>query len=227
MILVSPPASAPGFSRRGASQLRSGFCFDRLRVRRAERAPLLLGETAGGTCRECQTPRSAESAAIPQPRAPPWEWNPKRDGALQGRHTDSPWAPRGQVWRPFGAENLGYTRHPGRCPGLRDGAPSGLKRQRRTRDFRGWGCRRETVTAGWRIEMDIEIGIESTGDTRTLRPPSSLDPPRRAGPRPSAVLRQANPHGADLRPPLGVPLEPERMDGILCRSTSARLQTGS
>ena len=45
--------------------------------------------------------------------------------------------------------------------------PPGLKRQRRTRDFRGWGCRRETVAVGWRIE--IEIGIESTGgdsDTR-------------------------------------------------------------
>ena len=39
------------------------------------------------------------------------------------------------LWRPCRAENLGYARYPGRCPGLRDGAPSGLKRQKGWRPF--------------------------------------------------------------------------------------------
>ena len=49
--------------------------------------------------------------------------------------------------------------------------PPGLKRQRRTRDFRGWGCRRETEAVGWWIEMEIEIGIESTGGLGHCVPP--------------------------------------------------------
>ena len=31
------------------------------------------------------------------------------------------------LWRPFGAENLGYARYPGRCPGLTNVSLSGLE----------------------------------------------------------------------------------------------------
>jgi hypothetical protein len=63
---------------RGASRLRRGFCSASGCIRRVDGATWLLGEACGEACRECQTARSAESAAIPQPRAPPWEWNRQR-----------------------------------------------------------------------------------------------------------------------------------------------------
>jgi hypothetical protein len=88
------PLLQPGRGAVGARQLRRGFCSASDGVRRVDGTTWLMGEACGEACPECQTARSAESAAIPRPGHRPGngianEIEPYRGGipTVHGRRT--------------------------------------------------------------------------------------------------------------------------------------------
>ena len=106
--------------------------------------------------------------------------NARRLGALKARQFLSPGRrPGNGIVNEIEPYRGGIPTVHGRCPGLRDYAPSGLRRQRRTSGFCDGGCRRRSAALGRRIEY------KQTPTERTCarRVPAGSARPSRGGRR--------------------------------------------